>query len=422
MEIKTIREFKRLVGIQLFENIIPFWLSKTIDHEYGGFYGRISNNLNVEKEAKKGLILHARILWTFSRLYRIRSEQQFIDLASYAYKYLCDHFFDEEFGGYFWMLDYRGKVIDDKKKIYGQAFMVYALAEYYAATQDNLILDQAVDVFKRIEQHNYDQRNHGYFETSNRNWVIAEEMRLSEVDMNEMKSMNTHLHLMEAYANLFHVWPDDCLRKKLTELIDDFETHILDRQTLHFKLFFDEEWHSKSHSISFGHDIEGSWLLCEAAEILDEEKKIRDIREIAVKMARITAKEGLSDHFTIYSEKNGNGKVYRESHWWQQAEAVVGFISAFEISGDDYFLILAMRCWQAIEEYFVDRKHQEWFYRIDARGRPDLRRYKVSEWKGPYHNGRACMEILNRLEKISEGSESIHDEKSNFRSADKKNI
>jgi mannobiose 2-epimerase len=400
MAIKTIQQFYSKVEQELFKNIIPFWIEKTIDRENGGFYGRITNDLKIEPEAPKSLILHARILWTFATLYSFNKTESYLKIAQRAYEYIRNYFYDKKYGGTFWLIDAHGKVLNDKKKMYGQAFTIYALAAYFTASGSKVVLDEAIEIFNRIEKHNYDKLNEGYFETSNQNWTIAEEMRLSEIDMNEMKSMNTHLHLMEAYTALLGVWPEQCLKEKLSGLIQNFEINIIDTKTLHFNLFFDEEWHPKSHSISFGHDIEGSWLLCEAAEAQEDQKLLARIRETAVRMARITAKEGFSDHNTIYAEQNGNGKIYKESHWWQQAEAIVGFLNAYEITNEQFFMDVAIKCWQAVEDRFIDRKFGEWYYEIDAEGNPDMRRYKVSEWKGPYHNGRACMEILKRLKKF----------------------
>lgn len=397
MKTDTIRELRDSVEKELFGNIVPFWLSHARDCQNGGFFGRISNNLLVEKEAQKSLILTARVLWTFSALYRYSQREDFLKMADHAYYALSRQFFDPEFGGVFWLLDFSGKVLNEKKKMYGQAFSIYALSQYYAIKNQDEILDQAISIYRLIEKYNYDRRYKGYFETSNRNWTIAEEMRLSEVDMNEMKSMNTHLHLMEAYTNLYRFWPDKELKEKLRELIDVFLSFIIDPATSHFKLFFDERWNRKSDSISFGHDIEGSWLLCEAAEVLDDSALTDHIREVAIHMVTTTMKEGFSDRYAIFAEKNGDGTIFRGVHWWQQAEAVVGLINAYQITGDLIYMEWAVRCWTYISDIFVDREHGEWFYEIGEDGKPDNRRYKVSEWKGPYHNGRACLEILKRL-------------------------
>ncbi len=402
MDHEILDNFNRSVYDELFNNIVPFWLEKTRDQEFGGFYGRITNDLIVEKQAPKSLILTTRILWTFARLYAFSPKDSYLNIAQHAYRFLIDKFLDREYGGAYWMVDYRGSVLNDKKKIYGQAFTLYALAQYYLVTGDQVVLDEAMQIFRLIESHNYDPEHRGYIETSNRDWSIAEEMRLSEIDMNEMKSMNTHLHLMEAYTTFYRAWQDELLRQKLYELIHDFRDFIIEPDTMHFRLFFDVVWHSKSQAVSYGHDIEGSWLLWEAAAVLNDHHFSEEIKTIALAMLNSTMKEGFGKYYAIFAERNSNGRLQRETHWWQQAEAVVGFLNGFQLSGDQVYLDWAIKCWEFITKYFVDRQHGEWFYETDEHGNPDRQRYKVSEWKGPYHNGRACMEVLDRLKLISQ--------------------
>jgi len=397
---ERLKEFSDSVSDELFNNIVPFWINKTPDHESGGFFGRIRNDLSIEKAAPKSLILITRILWTFSRLYIFDQKEIYLGIARHAYRFLTEKFIDREYGGAYWMVDHHGKALDDKKKMYGQAFTLYALAQYYLTTKDPAVREEAIRIFRLIEDHNYDPKHRGYFETSNRNWTIAEEMRLSELDMNEMKSMNTHLHLMEAYATFYRAWPEELVRKKLRELIEDIRDFIIDPETKHFRLFFDEAWGPKSSAISYGHDIEGSWLLCEAAEVLDDQKLLGDVRKLSLDMVNAVMNEGLSKKYSIFAERSNEGRICRESHWWQQAEAVVGFTNAYQLSKGGVYLDRAMKCWTFIKEHFVDRENGEWYYETDADGNPDKCRYKVSEWKGPYHNGRACIEVLERLRKI----------------------
>ena len=397
MEINVIHNFCNRVESELFKNIIPFWIKYTQDNEYGGFYGRISNDLEIKREAPKSLILYTRILWTFSALYQFRKNDEFLYMAERGYNYLLNHFFDHEMGGVYWLLDHKGQVIDNRKKIYGQAFTIYALAEYYAATQNEQVLDQAKTLFNLIEQHNYDKENAGYFEASNRDWTIAEDLRLSASDMNEKKSMNTHLHLMEAYTTLYKVWKDDLLKSRLIGLVDNFTVHIINPETYHFILFQDELWRSKSDHVSFGHDIEGSWLLCEAAEVLGDQDLIKKINDVAIKMVDKSIAEGFTINYTIYAERDGKGQLCESIEWWQQAEAIVGFINVYQITRDERCLDWAMQCWQVIEDKVVDKNDGEWYFGILPDGKPDHTKCKVSEWKGPYHNTRACMEILNRL-------------------------
>jgi len=397
MEINNITEFRNRVHSELYENIVPFWVKNTMDKEFGGFYGRISNDLKLIKKARKSLILTARILWTFSALYRIEEKDEYLKMAEHGYRFLLDKFLDRKYGGAFWLVDYEGSVLETKKKIYGQAFSIYALVEYYSAVKDQDALERAITIFKLIEENNHDNENLGYFEAANRDWSATEEMRLSEVDMNEVKSMNTHLHLMEAYTNLYRVWGDKTLKLRLKELIKVFLDHIINPHNFHLQLFFDEFWKPKSDIVSFGHDIEASWLLCETADVLDDEKLGVTIKNAALKLVDAALRDGFSEKNAIYTEMNGKGEIFKNIQWWQQAESVVGLLNAFKISQSEKYYMLALNAWKFVENYFIDKNNGEWFYEINEDDLPTETYCKVSEWKGPYHNTRACLEIIKRL-------------------------
>ncbi len=400
-DIKKLKVFEQSVYNNLFENILPFWIKNTQDKINGGFYGRITNDNKIEHKADKSLILHSRILWTFSAVYGLKADSDYLKMADYAYDYLIEKFLDKKYSGMFWMLNYQGDVIDNTKKIYGQAFSIYALAEYYKISKKDNALNLAKEIFQLIEDNNFDQKNTGYYETSHRNWSIAK-IALSEVDMNELKSMNTHLHLMEAYINLYQVWPDSNLQQKLRNLIGNFLEHIIDNQRFQLNLFFDEKWNSKSNVVSYGHDIETSWLLKKAVEQIDDEQLREKVEEVAVKMVNTTMAEGFGSNYIIFCEKKPDGTIDKNMDWWQQAEAIVGLINAFQITRNRNYLDYALQCWEAIEKYVINKDHGEWYYKTFSNGTPDLSVFKVSEWKGPYHNSRACLETLKRLEKLEE--------------------
>jgi mannobiose 2-epimerase len=384
---------------ELFGNIVPFWLSKTKDEQNSGFYGRISNDLHPVTDAPKSLILNTRILWAFSNLYRYKPQKAYLDMADKAYEFIRNYLLDTVYNGFFWMVDFKGNVLEDVKKMYGQAFSIYALSEYYRVTKKEPVLKKAIEIFHLIESNNFDKVNGGYFEASSRNWQIDRSISLSTVDLNEVKSMNTHLHLMEAYSNLFDVWPDDTLREKLQGLIHNHINHIIDPRTKHFKLFFGEDWSSKSTNVSFGHDIEGSWLLCEAVEKIKDNYLKEKVQKTALDMVEAVMAEGFDNKNALSGEKDENGRVHRPLEWWQQAEAFVGFINAFQISEKHIYMEWALKIWDVIEKFIIDKKYGEWFFGINAAGNFDASRYKVSEWKGPYHNIRACREALIRLKK-----------------------
>jgi mannobiose 2-epimerase len=386
----------------LFRHILPFWCGPAVDHEQGGWMGWLSNDLKPDRSRPKGLIIHSRILWTFSAAYRARPEKIFQQMADRAFDYLMNRFWDARFGGVYWQLDDAGRLLDDSKKTYGQAFFIYALAEYHQAFDAPGALAKAMEVFQLVESHAHDPEHGGYLEVRRGDWSEAgAEARLSDKDMNEKKSMNNHLHVLEAWTNLHRATKDQRVGRRLHELIQLFEERIFDDHERHFHHFFDEAWNVRSDSYTFGHDIEGSWLLCEAAENLADAALRRRVEATALRIAEAVLQEGIaSDGGLCYEGRHGNIIDYgREC--WPQAEAVIGFLNAFQLSGDPRYYAAARRVWEFIDQHLVDRVHGEWFWRITPDGHVDSALPKVSEWKGPYHASRACLETIRRLDAIS---------------------
>jgi mannobiose 2-epimerase len=298
------------------------------------------------------------------------------------------------------MVEYRGACAVDSKKIYGQAFYIYALAEYYLAAKDPDALRRAYEMFELIEQHSFDKVNTGYFEVCNRDWSVAEGARLSDKDMNEKKSMNNHLHVIEAYTNLYRCDHNSKVAEKILSLLDNFKNHIIDKKTYHFNHFFDELWRPKSDSYTFGHDIEGSWLLYEAAEVLDNPALKKEAADIAVKMAEVVLREAVDKDGGLLYEGRGGRIINSDKEWWPQAEAVVGFLNAYQLSGREQFLRAALNCWEFIDRSIVDHEGGEWFMKTSRDGTPNRTDYKVGEWKCSYHNTRMCLEVIQRLKTI----------------------
>jgi len=396
-----VTDFRQRVETELRSGILPFWLNHTVDQERGGFFGHIFNDGTIDPHGEKGLILNTRILWTFARSYRAYKDPIYLATAQRAYDYLTTHFLDQEFGGYYWMLDCDGKPTEPRKQIYGQAFTVYALAEYFHATGEPTALTHAMELVDKIESIGHDSVQGGYFEVYNRDWSLAANQQLSEVDMDEPRSMNTHLHMLEAYAALLRVRENAIVRTRLRELTEIFLDRIIDPITHHFQLFFNEQWLPKSRIISFGHDIEGSWLLVEAAEILGEPALLARVRKAAVQMAQAVYEQALDNDGGLLYEADPHGIHDSDKHWWPQAEAVVGFLNAHQLSDEEHFLVAACRSWAFIERFMIDRKHGEWFWLVSREGVPGTTQDKVGPWKCPYHNARACMEVIERLDRIA---------------------
>lgn len=393
-----LKRFSAQVSDHLFRHILPFWCGPALDETNGGWMAWLSNDLKPDRSQPKGLIVNARILWTFSAVHRVKADPLYQQMAERARDFVMNKFWDEKHGGAHWRLNDTGKVIDNSKKIYGQAFYIYALTEFHRAFGDGATLERAKELFELIEVHAHDAKFGGYDEVHLRDWSPAgASARLSDKDMSEKKSMNNHLHVLEAYTNLYRVWREPEVAERLRELIELFLTRILEARTKHFHHFFDEQWNVRSDSYTFGHDIEASWLLCEAAEELGDKKLLERVRALAVQLAGAAFDEGLSaDGGLCYEGRDG--KIIDAGHeGWPQAEAVVGFLNAFEISRDGKFLAAALRVWNYTEQKIVDPVHGEWFWRINEDGHPEPKLPKVSEWKGPYHASRACLETVRRV-------------------------
>jgi mannobiose 2-epimerase len=398
MPVHAATELATKLRAHLFGHILPFWCGPAVDHEQGGWMAWLANDLQPDRLKPKGLIVHARILWAFSAVYQVEPDPLYRQMAERAFDYIINHFWDAQHGGAFWRLDDSGKVLDDSKKIYGQAFCLYALTEYHRAFASAGALTRALQLFELIERHAHDGEFGGYLEVRQRDWSEAgPDARLSDKDMNEKKSMNNHLHLLEAYTNLYRETQNPLVAQRLRELIQIFRERILDSRTGHLHHFFDEQWRVRSDTYTFGHDIEASWLLCEAAEVLETPALLEAVRTVALQMVEAVLNEGiLADGGLVYE---GRGGILMDAgrECWPQAEAVVGFINAFQLSRDPKYLAAAQRVWDYVEQNLVDRVHGEWFWRINEEGRPDAKLPKVSEWKGPYHVSRACLETMRRL-------------------------
>ena len=386
------------IETELRGNILNFWLEHARDRENGGFYGYIDNDLVVRQDAPRGALLTSRILWTFSAAYRRYHDPKYLEMARWAYDDLLRRFWDNEQGGLFWSVSSKGIPLDARKIVYVQAFGIYGLSEFYRATGEKAPLDRAIELYRLLELHSHDHVNRGYFEEFTRDWRVSRERGLHRSAMGSkgQKSQNVHLHILEAYTNLLRVWPEHDLRTNLSEIVDVLRTRMLDPSTHHLRLFLDEDWTVRSDEISFGHDIEFSWLLVESAEVLGDDTLIRQAKAEAVEIARVTLNEGVDPDGGVLGEANPKGITNSFKEWWPQAEAAVGFLNAYQLSGDKKYLAASRSSWEFIEAQLVDRKNGEWYMGVsrDGKTKPPV---KVSFWKCPYHNSRACMELIDRL-------------------------
>jgi cellobiose epimerase len=392
-----LQQFKEDLENEL-QNILDFWQTKTIDDLNGGFFGQIDNDNKIIIEAPKGSVLNSRILWTFSAAYNLTKEGSYLKTAERAFAYLRDRFIDNEFGGVYWTVDYSGNPLDTKKQIYASAFAIYGLSEYYISSKNEEALRLAIDLYNTILKYSYDEENGGYIEALTRDWKEIDDLRLSKKDANEKKSMNTHLHLLEAFSNLYRIWTNEKLNEKITELIYLFLNHIIDPETHHLILFFDEKWNKKSQIVSYGHDIEASWLIEEAARIIGNPTLLEQVKDQSVNLA-IAASDGLDTDGGLWYEYDlEKDDLVKEKHSWPQAEGMIGFFNAWQITGVERFLNRSLGEWNFIQGHILDKKNGEWFWGVNA-DNTVMNEDKVGIWKCPYHNSRACIELINRIHK-----------------------
>ena len=422
MDIKTLRnEMQDVVE----NNILRFWQEQMVDREHGGFYGRMDNGGTLHKDAEKGAILNARILWSFSAAYRVLRKPEYLQMATYAKDYFLKHFIDEEYGGVYWSLDAEGQPLNTRKQFYAIGFAIYGLSEYARATGDREALDYAIQLFDCVEEHALDRQYNGYIEATARDWSPIADMRLSELDANFPKSQNTHLHIIEPYANLYRALkefraaescdyvpaigavlpvavsvPLETLTRvegALRNIIGIFTDRILNAETHHLDLFFEMDWtRGAGHLESYGHDIECSWLMHEAALVLGDPYVLQKMEPIVRMVAKASEKGLRPDGSMIHEANLDTGHVDDDLHWWVQAENVVGWFNIYQHFGDEDALQKAFRCWQYIKDQLIDYENGEWYWSRHPDGTLNTVDDKAGFWKCPYHNSRMCLEVIER--------------------------
>ncbi len=398
VSVPRLEEYKKELQNEL-SAILNFWQENTIDKEFGGFYGKLDNSNKVFPTAPKGSVLNSRILWTFSAAYNLTENIAYLNTAEMAFSYIIDHFVDKKYGGVYWTVDYKGAPLDAKKQIYALSFAIYGLSEFYKCSKNKQAKELAIELYNLIVAHSYDTINDGYIEALSQDWKEINDLRLSKKDANEKKSMNTHLHMLEGFANLYCIWPNEVLNKKIAELIHIFLDHIIDKKTNHLILFFDEKWNVKSNIISYGHDIEAAWLLQEAAEVIGDEELLEKVKTKSVLIANAAA-EGLDKDGGLWYEYDADeNNLIKEKHSWPQAESMIGFFNAWQITGDESYLEKSLNSWRFTQEHILDKKNGEWFWGI-SENYSLMEEDKVGIWKCPYHNGRACIELIHRISKL----------------------
>ena len=380
----------------LVNDLIPFWQGLK-DEENGGFYGYLSYDLKLDKKAVKGCILNSRILWFFSNAYMLLGDSSLLESATHAYQFLKDYCVDNEFGGVFWSLAYDGTPEDTTKHTYNQAFSIYALASYYDASKNPEALEIAWKLYDLVESKCKDE--YGYREAFTRNFEPEENDKLSENGVIAEKTMNTLLHVFEAYTELYRVTKEEKAAKQIRFMMDIIKDKVFNKEIGRQEVFFDKTWNSLIDLYSYGHDIETAWLVDRGLEVLDDEAYTNMLSPITKIITENIYNRAYIDHSLVNEAENGVVDTTRV--WWVQAEAVVGFLNGYQKQGDKKFLDASEDIWNYIKEYFIDKRNgSEWFWSVKEDHTPNEKPI-VEPWKCPYHNGRMCFEVLRRMKDAS---------------------
>jgi len=393
VETRTDILLRETAGV-LEHNILDYWLG--LRDPRGGFYGEVEASGRILPDAPRGVILNARIIWAFSAAYGAMREAAYLTAAQEACAWFLSHFCDPSCGGVYWSVSHQGERIDDKKQLYAQGFAIYGLSEFYKVTHDPKALATAAALFQVVEDRFADREHGGYIEALARDFSPLEDMSLSAHDINADKTMNSHLHLLEAYANLYRVWPDASLKTALVQLLDLVCTRIMAPDG-HLQLYFRRDWSVLPGAVSYGHDIETSWLMLECALATRDLDVVERVRPYALALGR-AGNEGLMPDGSMRYEQLPDGSFDDSRQWWVQAETVVGNLWLWKYHGETGGADRALACWQYIRDHLVDRSGGEWYWAVLPDGTLDLSSPKAGFWKCPYHNSRMCLEIMKLFE------------------------
>ena len=379
----------------LLEGIIPFWKGLR-DNEYGGYYGWVDYDLNVDKQAVKGCILNSRIMWFFSNAYTLLKDESLLDEAKHGFAFMKEHCMDKVNGGIFWSLKYDGQPEETLKHTYNQAFAIYALSSYYEATKDEEALSMAKELFALIEEKCTDSE--GYMEAFDKEFNIIDNDKLSENGVMADKTMNTLLHVFEAYTELYRVAKLPEVKEKLMWIMDVFADKVYNPELHRQEVFFDAHWNCILDLHSYGHDIETAWLIDRGVEVLGEKKYEDKMTPITKDLTAQIYKVAFNG--SSLANECEKGVVNTHRIWWVQAETVVGFLNGYKMNHDKpEYLEAAQNTWKFIKDYVIDKRSgSEWFWEVDEEGKPYPDRPIVEPWKCPYHNGRMCLEVIKRSE------------------------
>ncbi|MCL2388708.1 MAG: AGE family epimerase/isomerase [Defluviitaleaceae bacterium] len=380
-------------------NLMKWWAENTVDEKHGGFYGAINADNTPDETADKFIVLNARLVWTYSACYDATKNEKYKKLAQRAYEYVATHFYDKKYGGFYTWVNYRGEPVAEHKFTYGNAFAIYGLVEYARVFNCNEAKMMAQETAKLLDANMWDIQYGGYYEMASREWQYTPNVNLLTADTRVQKTMNTHLHMVEAYTNLLRIDNSKALRSKVRELLYLILNKIVNRDNWHFYLFQTRDWAPTTPDLTLGHDIEGSWLLYETAEALGESEALADTRKVAVNMARAAYDDGIAESGAMHTEYHLHERRFSANFsWWEQCEAVVGFLNAWQLTKEDKFLDAALAALEYVDKHFIDRTLGGWYAWVNNDGTPMSRLSKADGYTCPYHNARMSIEVMRRLQ------------------------
>lgn len=387
-------KYKEEIEHHLVYDIAPFW-KKLRDDEYGGYYGFVDYELNLDEKAVKGCILNSRITWFFANAYDVTGDDSLLSEARHGYEFLRDHFVDRENGGVYWSLKYDGTPEDTTKHTYNQAFAIYALSSYYAVSKDSDALNLAYELYDVIEEKCRDEG--GYLEAFKVDFSPESNEKLSENGVMADRTMNTMLHVYEAYTELYRVGKNDKVADRLREILNLFAEKVYNPELHRQEVFFDHDYNSLIDLISYGHDIESSWLIDRGVSVLGDPEYEAKIYPITRDLCLNIFKTAFDGHST--ANECERGKVDPKRVWWVQAEALLGYLNGYRKDPSKTELLEAAEAeWEFIRDHVIDPRSKEWYMHVDAQGNPETDKPIVDPWKCPYHNGRMCIEIIRMSE------------------------
>lgn len=393
-----ILSFREALEQELHQGILPYWTRRVFDPESGTFTPRIDGNNRIDPNGTHSIILQTRILWTFAAVTRLIRGKQYLPYLDAALSTLEKHFLDRRYGGFYWSLESDFSILDDAKRSYGQSFAIYAYAEAYLATGREELKTRASDLFLLLDEKGFIEDQGAWHEGFSRAWDPLDDVRISPDDPLEIRSTNTHLHLMEAFANLYRIWPDPLLKNRIHTLLSVFLQKIYHPEEHYFRTFFDDHWHPTTKIYSFGHDIETVWLMLDAAQTISDPVLVQSCEQVLIEVADHLMHKGIDPKFGGIYQLGKQGAVHdTDKHWWPQAEALIGLTRAASLTGNDRYLKQAMEIWNYVTQTFIDREGGEWFFRVDRFGEPYYFEDKAGPWKCPYHTSRAMMETARLL-------------------------